>query len=341
MTADAGPGLAVPAAAAGELALEQRISAILGVAAGARTGVRIRELAELLPEDAPASPAELSSWLARRPMLAELRHERAYAPGIPVEDPDPERGRRGERFWQTAVALKGSSFRPLLPLLLAIGVTGSTAYGEPQEDDDLDLMLITREGSLWIVLALAYLAVRFRPPSGEARPAPGRICLNFVRESGAARREFATPQDFLFAREALAARMVWGEEYYAELLAGAPWIGRELPKLYEGRRTASAAPSGRDVRAPWPIRLANAVVFPILAAYLQAQGLRRNARLRRRGEIELRYRTETRLDRLTYASERFERTRAAYLGSSVPPPTPAAVRRMIPARAAPLDPRSR
>jgi hypothetical protein len=218
----------------------------------------------------------------------------------------PERESRAAEYRRAAEHLVDRHLRPVLPWVRCVGITGSTAYGVPEAGDDLDLFVVTRTGSLWVFLAYTYLAVRlgFRPIIGSDRPSP---CFNYVLEDRQAQTEFAEARGFLFAREALTARIFRGESYYQDLLATAPWLGAEIPRLY-AQRTSGVPPRGEPA-APWGVRLVNALLFPPLAAYLQLAGLRRNARLRSQLADDARFRTVTGPRRLAFVSDRFDHLR--------------------------------
>lgn len=289
--------------------VDGRVVGILGASAAVGTGVPVPSLTELLPDHAPSTPEAVTAWLRERPDLAQLLGDRVFAPSLAPSGPETGRLRRGEDYYQQAETLRDSLLRPVLPWVLTLGVTGSAAYGEPEAGDDLDFLVVTRSGSLWVVLTYLYIVQRVRP----RRVVDGRpleICLNYARDADEAAGEFAGPQDFLFAREALMARIVHGEEYYAGLLASATWMEREIPRLYRRRR--GHAPVHPPNPAPWTVRVLNLLIFPLVAAYLQGQGLVRNAALRRSGTRVGGFRSQTRLHRLSFVSERFERLRSGY-----------------------------
>jgi len=290
--------------------LDRRVAAVIEVAAEFGTGVSLPELLQLLPDDGPGTISEVRDWLAARPHLARLLGDAVFAPES-VRTPETVRLERGRHYLRSADELLAGPLRGVLPWVRCACVTGSTAYGEPGPSDDLDLFVVTRQGSLWWFLAYTYLAARLaaRRPSTRAGPMP---CFNFVVDDREAVQEFSNGHGFLFAREALAARPVRGEEFYRGLLSSAPWMAEEIPRLY-AERTANAS-TPQPSPASMIVRFLNAALFPWLATYLQLVGLRRDAHYRERKMSDHRFRTVTRWRRLTFASRRFERLRDRYRG---------------------------
>lgn len=289
--------------------VEARVRSILSVAARFRTGVSVHELAALLPDGSPTTGDRVTDWLRGRPDLARIENGRAFAPDEPGNSL-AEREERGRRYEEVATELFARELRPLVPWLRSYGLTGSAAYGQPDKQDDLDLLVVTRAGALWWFLALCYARIRL----GDLRPRKGEIpmpCFNYVLDDRQAPREFETARGFLFAREALTARILHGDPYYTSLLERAPWMAEEIPRLYSARR-GTMTPEDPPNPVPLAVRLANTLVFPVLATYLQLVGIRRNARFRARASGEEAFRTETGFRRVTFSSKRFEGLRVAY-----------------------------
>jgi len=298
--------------------VETRVVSLLRVAEGFGTGVPLHELLALLPSDGPKDVNALRRWIDSRPGLARVEAGQAFVPTSSVR-PGTGREERAASYRRYAEELWAGPLSFARALVRCAGVTGSVAFGNPQAGDDLDLFAVPRTGALWWFLARTYLALhlarrrdpRFRGPT---------VCLNYVLEEGTASAEFARRSDLLFAREALNVRVLHGEDYYRGLVACAPWIQTEIPRLYEAR---SGEPgSTRAEPAPRAIRLLNALVYPLLASYLQLVGLARNSWLRRRGTPERGFRTDTRFRRLAFASRRFEQLRDQYQRSPEEQPRP-------------------
>lgn len=280
----------------------------------------MHELSELLPAEGPEGGPAVAEWISGHPPFGTVQGQLAVAPGLvaPTEELT-ERRARGQAYLDSARSFVGSDLFLARPLLECAGVTGSAAYGEPEAGEDCDLIAVTRPGAVWTFLTYVYLRLRIDPPAAAAG-GPTEWCFNYVLDSAAARAEFSRPRGFLFAREALTTRPVHGDRQYRSLLASASWLGTEAPRMYarweaDGLERADSLPP-----APWPVRWLDALLYPLVATYLHAQGLRRNHRLRRQGRVHECFQTVTRRDRLVILSEKFSRVAEVYgPASSVTP----------------------
>jgi poly-beta-1,6-N-acetyl-D-glucosamine synthase len=296
-------------AATAELS-DERVSALLRIAHQFETGIPLDRLTLLLPESAPADPGSLADWLRGRPAVGKVEEGRAFHPASPARI-DQERVARGERCLAEGQALFRGPLAATRPWVRCLAITGSAAYGEPGPGDDLDLFVVTQTGAQWCFLAWTYLALRVQRWKDRSHAA-GALppCFNYVLDDVQAPIEFAQGRGLLFAREALSARVIAGEDYFRGLLGVAPWMGEELPRLYRSRAGPAGSTSG--VRAPVGVRLASAMAFPLLATYLQLTTLYRSARERRRHGANGAFRAVTRWRRLAFESRRFDTLRVRY-----------------------------
>ncbi len=301
----------------GTEATARRVESILGIAGAHRTGVPVDSLTELLPEDGPRSPTDLVEWIGAHPSIGTVVGARAFLPSFrpPYSDLDDRRA-RGERYWNRAVELPAGRLRMVRPLLRTLAVTGSTAYGEPEAGDDLDFLAVTRPDSVWVFLTYTYLRLRLwgLGPTSDDEPGP---CFNYVVDEATAKHQFAESRGLLFAREALTSRPIVGEEYYRDLVRSAPWMRDELPRLYARWQAVPVGAPPSHVATPWPVRVLNWALFPLVATYLQMRGLLRNRRLRASGQGDRAFRTVAHYRYLMFATERFERLRRAHEAGSV------------------------
>ncbi len=298
----------VPPPAPAPTTFERRLRTLVEAARWFGTGVAVEELVELLPPEAPRTPGELVRWISDHPEAGQLVNGRLVSPDLGPVSVDPRRS-RALRYRESAHRLVHADLARTRPWLRCIGITGSTAYGEPEVDDDLDFFVVTRTGALWWFLAVAFATLRLRRLSGRDRDRP-EPCFNYVLDDATAHREFTEGSGFLFARESLSIRMLEGDPYFRGILARTPWIGREIPRLYAAR-TQFPGPC-EPTRAPLAIRALNALIFPFLATYLHLAGLRRDARYRRTSADSARFRTQTGFHRFALQSRRFDTLRVGY-----------------------------
>ncbi len=286
--------------------LELRVATLVDVAARFGTGIALPDLISLLPPDGPFTPGDTRGWLEGHPGLARLDGDLVLAPRASTVGQD-QRRTRGEASLRHALGLFNGPLRPTRNWVRCVSVTGSVAYGEPEQEDDLDLFVVVRKGALWWFLGYTYLALRLERwrRGRELEPV---ACFNFTIEDATAAEELTKRRDFLAARDALSAKPILGTSYYQGLLARCPWMATEIPRLYAVRARPSDDPD--TLPAPILLRVANAVVYPFLATYLQLVGLWRSAH-HRPNETGA-FRTVTRFGHVAFVSRRFEVLRSQY-----------------------------
>lgn len=296
----------------GDAELRRRITALLEAAGRHQTAVSLDELVELLPATAPPTPEALRDWVQANPEHAVLIDQRVAAPGAvpPPREAGEARRQLGASYLTAAQRLFEGPLWSFRHALVCAAVTGSTAYREPESGDDLDLMVVTRPGGTWLFIALAFALIRLR--QSARAPSESEWCFNFVLEAGEIEHDYHEPRGFLFAREALTARPLFGEEYYRGLINSAPWMRDDFPRLYaRWQATAPVAPAAGEP-LPLVVRAANAFLFPFVAAYLQLRGLRRNREHRRGGRPDRGFSTVTRLRKYALYSDEFRRLSELY-----------------------------
>lgn len=282
------------------------MTGVLDVAWEHRIPVPLDTLVELLPEYGPVSADEMAGWIRDHPSAGRAWGRWAVPPQIPENLPDRTRRLRGEQYLRAAGELLDSELKATQGWLCFLGVTGSTAYGDPEPGDDCDLMAIVRPGAVWVFLTYVFLRMRLRrtPVAGPGDP---EWCFNYTLDEGAAIQEFSRPRGFLFAREALVTRPVRGDAYYRGLLRRGEWLRHEAPRLFARWESTGLPDPTSSLPAPPVVRWLNAMLFPLVAAYLQLKGLRANSHLRTAGRTAEAFRTITRLDRMALATSKFER----------------------------------
>lgn len=286
-----------------------RVTGAVEVAYEFGAPLELETLVDLMPEYGPRTVDDLVAWIRHHPESSRVSGRFAGSNRGPVVTPTPDRRQRAEQYWRATGALFDADLKATEPWLRFLGLTGSVAYGDPDDGDDCDLMAIVRPGTVWLFLAYAFIRLRKRRRAGSG-PRDPQWCLNYVLDEEAAGREYSHPRGFLFAREALVVRPVRGSDYYRTLLSRGDWLREEAPRLYARWDATETTGPAEAPPAPPALRALNALLFPVVAAFLQLKGLWRNHQLWSSGRGEETFRTVTRLDRMTLATRKFERLSA-------------------------------
>lgn len=115
----------------------------------------------------------------------------------------------------------------MLPWVHLLGVSGSLAMANSDEEDDIDLLFITASKRVWLTRLVVVIFLKLIGKYRSRSSIRGRFCTNlFISES--ALGNFS--QNLFIAHEIVQMRPLWntGETYISFLLAN-PWIYRHLP----------------------------------------------------------------------------------------------------------------
>jgi hypothetical protein len=194
---------------------------------------------------------------------------------------------------------------------LTIAVSGSTSYKAASPRDDLDLFCVTRPHTMWLFLAKALLLTR---ASRILRRSRVPICLSCVVDEEYAKEIFSKEGGALFARDALVAEVVLGDDQYAALLDSAFWMKRYFPKLYEKRRAPASPPVDQRKKASGWARSFNLLVFATVGSYIRAKAIFHNRVLAMQGKEMSGFRARAGPDHLIYESAKYKKLKAIYDG---------------------------
>jgi hypothetical protein len=129
-----------------------------------------------------------------------------------------ERAAASARLWPRAA--RYTRLLRHFPFVRMLAVTGALAMDNVAGNPDIDLLVISAPGRVWICRRLLILAVRGIRLFGD------EICPNFILAADS----LALPQQDLFiAHELAQMRPAGGHAVYAEMLAANGWLGRYLP----------------------------------------------------------------------------------------------------------------
>lgn len=147
----------------------------------------------------------------------------------------------GERLKKQALtqrklehARKQTLFLRYIPWLKLVAVTGGVAAGNPKEDDDIDLLVITSPQRLWLGRLGEFLILA---ASGQRRRAQqsthlkDKLCPNFYLST----KDLTLPYHDLFTANELArVKVLWERgPVFMQLKATNAWVGKVLPNWYD------------------------------------------------------------------------------------------------------------
>jgi hypothetical protein len=181
------------------------------------------EIHHFLIASSPATLAEVRQALAASPMLQKAL--------VQVEGTFARAGRadlaalRTQREHASQHLLKPAQgygrWLARIPFVRMVGVTGALAmHNAASPHDDIDYILVTAPGRVWLARAFAILCVRVGRVRGVT------LCPNFV----VAETALAQPrQDLYVAHEIAQVLPLYGEAHYRRLREHNPWVPGLLP----------------------------------------------------------------------------------------------------------------
>jgi hypothetical protein len=151
--------------------------------------------------------------LAERTAILALRRERQAA---------------NMALWRTA--RRWGRCLNALPFVRMVAVTGALAMDNALPGDDVDFLIVTRPGRVWLTRALAVALVRATRRFGAC------LCPNYVLSRTALSQ---SPRNIYIAHELAQMAPLSGLEIYWQMRAANPWTQVFLPNAYGPRRGGS------------------------------------------------------------------------------------------------------
>jgi hypothetical protein len=217
-----------------------------------------------------------------------------------------ERAELNLRWAKSFMNLCGSS------LVRVVSVSGSTSYLSAGERDDVDFFCITKRGVMWLYLTKALILARLLRIYSPVSP---EITLTCMMDEKFARRDFSEVRDPLYARDALSARILFGEDYYTGLLRDSKWMRRAFPGLYRNRLDSEAEgrPYLPEPGLPDLALLLNSLLFRTVGTYVRLKAYLLNRKLAKQGRKRALFRLRIGTDHLVYESVDYILLRRMYL----------------------------
>jgi hypothetical protein len=181
------------------------------------------EIHHFLIHDEPTSLEQIQALLARSPWLGRKLESNgvyfAYAGRHDLFATREAHEQASQRLWP--LALKYGVWLARLPFVRMVAITGALAMrNASDEDDDLDYLLVTSPGRVWLARAFAILLVRW----GRLRGV--EICPNYVLAETALEQQ---KRDLFMAHEVAQMTPLYGHELYRQMRDANGWVREHLP----------------------------------------------------------------------------------------------------------------
>jgi hypothetical protein len=273
----------------------------------------VDELTDLVPAGADVgsiwkqTPSLDTRYEVKGGLLVEKRTSSNLGSSGAIEDQKWRRA-RAERYVEYAREFSLLSGKTWIRVL---SIAGSTSYKATSENDDIDIFCVTEKDSLWIYLTKALLLARVFK---LVRPGSPRFCFSCVLDEDYARRLFASPNDALFARDALTAQVLRGSLFYDGLLQRGQWLSDYFPKLHRLRKAQHIGTfEDTNITRPTVARKAlNHFLFLTVGYYLRLKSILLNRKLRRIGRLDSLFRVISSPDRCVFESQSYQALRRIY-----------------------------
>jgi len=124
-----------------------------------------------------------------------------------------------QNLWPQAIRYGQQLAR--LPFVRMVAITGALAVNNPRDDvDDIDYLIVTQPGRLWLCRAMIITLVRAGHLQGV------HLCPNYIITENALDFE----PDFFVAREMLQMQPVYGRDVYLSVIERNRWTTRYFPQ---------------------------------------------------------------------------------------------------------------
>jgi len=190
-----------------------------------------------------------------------------------------------------------------------LSISGSTSYLSVSKTDDLDFFCISESGKMWKSFIQALIIARFFRLRQKDSP---WLCLSYVADEQFARHEFAISRDGLFARDAISARVIHGEEFYSNLLKENSWMAEYFPKLYSLQVAKSSIRKVKMKRVSSLSRIVNLFLYYTAGSYIKVKSYLLNRKLTRDRKFSSLFKLRIGMDHCIYESQDYLRLRKMY-----------------------------
>jgi hypothetical protein len=288
--------------------VERKIRFFVEVATKNGSAITCDELLFLLPLDGVRDVDELNSFIQGRLgglVVSKENFVTTSATSKLIESTIAKRMVSMKKIFAVKEFL--SSHPSLFGDVLIAAVSGSTSYGSSDTDDDVDVMLVTKNGKLWTTLFKTLLFLRTRKIVFHSPKNRIEFCFSMVATAQGFKDFLENTKNALVARELLYLKPVKGEGLLMSVLSGCSWIRRYYPRF----KPATNEEPAFDVSTK-KLGLVESLAFNIVGSYLCFVARLRNAHFRSSGRPADVFEVIKSVDMLIYESNRYKALKRLY-----------------------------
>jgi hypothetical protein len=192
-----------------------------------------------------------------------------------------------------------------------LAVSGSNSYLSASWSDDIDIFCISKRDTMWLFIFKALIYARIFSWLGKNYPP---ISISCVMDEVYAFRCYTIPKDSLFASDALAAKVLIGENDYAMLLKKSRWMERFLSHEYNSKlkELDNDELTNKEETKVWR-RFLNALAYIFLSRYIRLKSVILNRQLAKKGMQSAIFEVKSGIDHLMYESAFYVTLKRLYL----------------------------
>ncbi|MBZ0281217.1 MAG: hypothetical protein K8L97_10785 [Anaerolineae bacterium] len=182
-----------------------------------------KEIHHFLIHDEPVSLESVCNTLATstalKTVLNQVEGYVVYGERTDIIAVRQIRETASEHLWP--VAMRYGRWLARLPFVRMVALTGALAMrNAAADDDDLDYILVTAPGRVWLARGFAIALVRLARVQGV------EVCPNYVLAESALSQE---RHDIFMAHEVVQMVPLYGHRLYERFRAANLWVGEQLP----------------------------------------------------------------------------------------------------------------
>jgi len=186
--------------------------------------------------------------------------------------------------------------------ILLAGISGSLSYETADRGSDIDILIVTRRGRLWISILRALLIARMMRSRRSDCPT---ICLSYCTDDAYFMQEVREHRSRLFASDFLHLKVIYGQDYYRNALQAGEWMASVYPLLYTGRRGDARIPAQERRGVSVAEQIINNLLFILLGSYLKSLSIYRSWKFRKRKLFLSEFKAVLGTDRCIYESNKW------------------------------------